>query len=141
MSGADIVYIIIGSACLVSIGFALGLSADRNTPGSTAIADERWRQMEDEGFDEARDDGYNMEELTFAALHYALPSQELMQYQFGKLNPLLVSSPVLWPVDWDRCWDSKFKQPRIRQLVIAGALIAAEIDRRVRLGENPYDQR
>lgn len=32
-----------------------------------------------------------------------------------------------WP--WDVAWDKRYKHDRLKQLAIAGALIAAEIDR------------
>ena len=45
----------------------------------------------------------------------------------------LIATPY-WP--WDKSYNKRHKHNRIRQLEIAGALIAAEIDRLLRLKEN-----
>ena len=34
-----------------------------------------------------------------------------------------------WPAKWSAAWDKRSKHNRLRRLTIAGALIAAEIDR------------
>ena len=71
------------------------------------IAAERRRQIEGEGYDPSHDDGYTMSELLRAAVSY------------------IKGFPEAWP------WHSKFWKPRDerRNLVKAGALIVAEIER------------
>lgn len=82
-------------------------------PGVLAIADERRRQVEIEGWTPAHDDSYTDDELARAAACYAL----------GRCPR------GVWP------WDEKWWKPcgPIRNLEKAGALIAAEIDRRTRM--------
>lgn len=90
-------------------------------PTDTAIFDiaaERLRQVEAEGFTADRDDGYKGGALADAAACYA-------RYAGSMLSPV----PEEWP--WARSW----WKPKTRRedLVRAGALIAAEIDRLDRL--------
>jgi hypothetical protein len=89
--------------------------------GVSRIAAERRRQVEREGYDTAHDDTHNGEELARCAALYALPSYSRLLHQDGV--------PVGWPFD---CCDWK-PGDRIRELEKAGALIAAEIDRLLRL--------
>lgn len=98
------------------------------TSGAQLIADERARQIEEEGFDASNDAYYMLDELALAAIVYALPEerrndvyipQGVVQHTSRSIRA------VLWP--WDPAW---FKPgDRIRELTKAGALIAAEIDR------------
>lgn len=81
------------------------------------IADERVRQIDQEGYLVGRDDGYMTEELIRAADCYI--------NAYGPDDPLPGSWP--WPCE---TWNPK---DRISNLVRAGALIAAEIDRLQRL--------
>jgi hypothetical protein len=91
--------------------------------GAELIADERKRQVEEEGYSQEHDDMYSFGQLAYAsacyALHSVMPSQ---------LQPML-----LWP------WLSESWKPKspIRDLIRAGALIAAEIDRLQREEEKP----
>jgi hypothetical protein len=103
-------------------------------PGTRLIAAERNRQKRKEGWTAAHDDGHDREELARAAACYALPHDVRSQTILGR--PL---NRILWP------WDSRWWKPvvrsagpnpieaRIAELVKAGALIAAEIDRLQRL--------
>lgn len=100
--------------------------------GLELICAERLRQVYEEGFLSVRDDAYTMGELTFAAIHYAMPKDKShLIYQLGIDD----TDDIYFPVDWDRSWDKQAKHDRVRQLSIAGALIAAEIDRLLRLEE------
>lgn len=85
-----------------------------STQGVAAIAAERKRQMEVEGWTPEHDDGHDDGELAFAAASYAL---------FAHLRRRV--PPEFWP------WDPQWWKPKDRRsnLVRAGALIAAEIDR------------
>lgn len=78
--------------------------------GAELIAAERKRQIENEGFTPAHDLRYNRGELLLAGKCYA-------------------NVPALWP--WSSAWWKPSDDP-VKNLVKAGALIAAEIDRLLR---------
>lgn len=88
--------------------------------GIELIAKERQRQIEVEGFSENSDTKYVNEEIAFAAACYAAPTA-------FKLYRLKDKVPLYWP--WDGKWWKPSPEDRIKELVKAGALIAAEIDR------------
>jgi hypothetical protein len=90
--------------------------------GSQRIDHERQRQIHQEGWTEEDDDGYLDDELIRAALCYAALTTAR--------PPFNVQGE--WP--WDFTW-LKPSDDLIRNLVKAGALIAAEIDRRLRAKE------
>lgn len=85
------------------------------------ITAERIRQITEEGWDAAHDDHHEDGALTVAAICYArirCPHENILRH----------SSPV-WP------WSAKWWKPskdRKRNLIKAGALIAAELDRLLR---------
>ena len=84
--------------------------------GAALIAEERQRQIEVEGYTLEHDAAHwESLDLVRAAVVYALP------------EPLRGKHFSLWP------WDEEYWKPtpndRVRELVKAGALIAAEIDR------------
>lgn len=84
--------------------------------GAERIAAERQRQIEEEGWTPEHDDGHDGGSLAGAAAAYTLANEPL--------------GASLWP--WERSsW--KPGTDRIRQLEKAGALIAAEIDRLLRI--------
>jgi len=90
--------------------------------GSIRIRDERLRQLEVEGWTPKHDDQWAGGQLAVAALAY------LQHYVFGILDD---KTPKWWPIGWNVFW---FKPTTaIRNLEKAGALIAAEIDRLLRL--------
>lgn len=110
--------------------------------GAGLIAVERIRQREEEGFVPDHDDEHINDELVMAAVCYASPVQ-LYVMRKGSVS-MHFGDP--WPNSWAATWDKRptnengsLKLPtpkqRIRMLVKAGALIAAEIDRLQRLGE------
>lgn len=88
-----------------------------STDGVTLIGDERSRQIVYEGYGADHDRGHS-EELALAGATYALTEDMRI---IGK-----ASIPITWP------WDAQYWKPtegdRIRELVKAGALIAAAID-------------
>lgn len=95
--------------------------------GIDAIAAERRRQIEVEGFTKEQDDRHVRGELGAAAACYAIPSRH---------RETCVTT--FWPVTWARSWWKPAGAhddlvSRRRDLVKAGALIAAEIDRLDRL--------
>lgn len=87
------------------------------------IKQERERQITEEGYSWRHDDNESNHQLSDAAIVYACPA------------PLRYQLEHFWP------WDKQYFKPdtsytrkgRIRELVKAGALIAAEIDRLIRL--------
>lgn len=105
--------------------------------GIDLIAAERTRQVEKEGWTPEHDDEHDDESLALAAICYAAPvpifQREGDEQYFAFVDP--------WPDSWDMSWDKRPTDPhtgkpspptrceRVRMLVKAGALIAAEIDR------------
>ncbi len=87
--------------------------------GIELIADERKRQIEVEGWTAEHDAEHTHGELAQAACCYADP------YRKADGTPNSSWWPTLWSLDW---WKPT-PNNRIRELVKAGALIAAEIDR------------
>lgn len=89
------------------------------------LAEERWRQIEVEGWTAGHDDDHYDGELARAAEAY------LFRYADGANATL----PGMWPARWHhRHW--KPSDDPIRNLVKAGALILAEIDRLLRAAES-----
>jgi hypothetical protein len=89
--------------------------------GAERIAAERRRQIADEGYYAQHDDHHDRDELVYGAIAYATP----LYARRPRGGP-----PFDWPWrddDWKPSPDD-----RIRELVKAGALIAAEIDRLIR---------
>lgn len=89
--------------------------------GAELIAAERTRQIEEEGWTAEHDDDHDDQQLVAAALCYA-----------GEDMPPVTVPPEGWPFEKD-WW--KPSETMVRNLVKAGALIAAEIDRLQRLFE------
>ena len=87
--------------------------------GINLIEAERERQIYQEGWTEEHDDKHVNNELALAAACYAVPD---------------VFSQGYWPPTWDLSWYKS--TTRIRDLVKAGALIAAEIERLKRIEIN-----
>jgi hypothetical protein len=89
------------------------------------IAEERQRQINSEGWDEEHDSRHTHGEMAMAATCYAAPERVFVMRE-GSKGVFFVDP---WPGRWSRAWDKRSKHNRLRRLVIAGALIAAEIDR------------
>lgn len=112
--------------------------------GAQRIAKERQRQIEVEGYTPEHDDKHSLCDLALAAALYATPI--LLYEKREHANIIEFVDP--WP--WDQRFDKRphsgnviqpnesndpyhrNRSKRIRQLEIAGALIAAEIDRLLR---------
>ena len=92
--------------------------------GIELIAEERQRQIEVEGWTKEHDAEHTNGSLALAAVCYAIPS-ESRHYSYCPLRKERV--PDFWP--WDKEWWKPCPEDRIMELVKAGALIAAEIDR------------
>ena len=85
--------------------------------GTELIAAERMRQINEEGWTPEHDTHHTGDDLALAAACYATPAR----CRAG------ISVPPLWP--WRREEWKPEPDDRVRELVKAGALIAAEIDR------------
>ncbi len=89
----------------------------RKPTGADLIVEERQRQLDEEGWTTQNDLRYKDGELIRAALCYADSANPFVKYV----------GPRTWP--WDVKWDKRAKHSTKRKLVIAGALLAAELDR------------
>lgn len=89
--------------------------------GTELIEEERLRQVEKEGWTSEHDDKHTEEELAAAAVCYASP--EKWRDYYDKDDDI----PLCWP--WSKAWWKPTPYDRIKELMKAGALIAAEIDR------------
>ena len=93
------------------------------TTGIELIAAERTRQIEVERFDASHDWYHPEGTLAVAAACYALPTAERLMALECDENGV----PEVWP------WEPKMFKPtpgdRKRELIKAGALIAAELDK------------
>jgi hypothetical protein len=101
---------------------------DRQRSGAERIADERQRQIDAEGYSPKHDDEHDKFELTLAAISYAgkAAGEPVFIERRGK-DHVRFCDP--WPWSENPSGDDR----RIRMLEKAGALIAAEIDRLLRL--------
>jgi hypothetical protein len=91
--------------------------------GAERIVDERDRQLDRLGYDAERDDQYTDGQLAIAAACYAI-DETSAKVTAG-------NGSDAWPLAVGR--DKRDGLSRLRKLEIAGALIAAEIDREQRL--------
>lgn len=104
--------------------------------GASLIAAERQRQIDAEGWTPEHDDQHDDGELAEAACCYATDPKiraDIMLTTDGAANVNTPGSgydPRHWP--WHDGW-RPHPDDRVRELVKAGALIAAEIDRLQRL--------
>lgn len=89
--------------------------------GADLIREERRRQIEQEGYDAMHDRHHTPEVLAEAATAYALHGDPRLR----------IDAHMFWP------WSDEFWKPKdkLRNLVRAGALIAAAIDRLQKEGE------
>ena len=93
-------------------------SPEASESGIALITDERYRQITREGYSAAHDDGHDRAEMAVAAAALCVDGTNALVSDEGADNA-------------DDPWGlvSKHRGQRVRQLVIAGALVAAEIDR------------
>lgn len=91
--------------------------------GVELISAERRRQVEQERWSAQHDDSHIDESLARAAACYAMPARFRARHKRG-----------LW--SWASKWWKPTPNDRVRELVKAGALIAAEIDRLTRRGSD-----
>lgn len=99
---------------------------DSGSPGAALIATERVRQITEEGYSAAHDRSHGGQELAWGAYGYLFRAART---DIPQDDPAV---PLEWP--WPKGqW--KPKGSRVRNLVVAGALIAAEVDRLYAEGE------
>lgn len=106
----------------------------RNPDGVDLIAQERRRQIDPEGYSPEHDQHHGNGSLAWAAACYAAPDtvwrvvERDLSDQDGEHHELRYYEP--WPRSWRRTVNlTPTTDDRVRELVKAGALIAAEIDR------------
>lgn len=100
--------------------------------GIELIAAERERQISAEGYSPEHDDAHREGSLAKAAVCYATPHEERICVVDCE------DVPLNWP--WDDEWWKPEHGNRVRELVKAGALLAAEIDRLQRLENKEVKQ-
>jgi hypothetical protein len=106
--------------------------------GVDLIAAERERQVSEEGWTQAHDDGHLACDLNYAAQAYCQEALEPGTWPRTDSAEEHLLPPPTWP--WDaRDW--KPSDDRVGNLVKAGALIAAEIDRLERLAPSQETER
>lgn len=106
-----------------------------NPMGADLIAAERQRQITAEGWTPDHDDAHDLGELAEAAACYATQQRAMERREIRgstRTPTRTVPVPKAWP--WDAEWWKPTPENRVRELVKAGALIAAEIDRLQRNG-------
>lgn len=102
-------------------------SVGEEKSGAQLIAEERQRQISQEGWTTEHDDRHRSGELNDAAIGYAQAAA--LQARGESIEIVKSAVPagyIRWP--WEDSW-WKPSEDQIRNLVKAGALIAAEIDR------------
>ena len=96
--------------------------------GCELIAAERQRQIDEEGWDEGHDSEHGAGDLAIAGAVYAGDAaQNLAGLEVGLKPATGTFGEDEWP--WSPQWWKPTPDDPVRQLVKAGALIAAEIDR------------
>lgn len=101
--------------------------------GVELIAEERQRQIAEEGWTENHDSKQTDNSLSMAAALYAAPVNLYGKRKNWNGEDIFID-PWPWKTKMDdvvelNAWDKRSKHSRMRRLIIAGALIAAEIDR------------
>ncbi len=99
--------------------------------GAELITEERQRQISENGYTLHHDSEHENEELARAAMCYAMPSDLRNKAVWGESRLLHFYQShgehiKLYPIGWKM---KPTPNDRIKELVKAGALIAAEIDR------------
>lgn len=105
--------------------------------GADLIVAERLRQISQEGWTPEHDDKHSSGELADAADSYLSAGRTIARWGSDELTLESMTPPLSWPWDFDG-W--KPSPDPIRNLVKAGALIAAEIDRLRRKLERLYSK-
>lgn len=116
------------AATLLALSARAEAAEAREAKGAVAdIAAERRRQMEAEGWSPEHDDKHDKGELAGAAACYAMNDLNIHNIALGHRIVMIVRDLWPWALSWWKPTDHR------RNLVKAGALIVAEIERRDRL--------
>lgn len=107
---------------------------ERLPTGVELISTERARQISAEGWTPEHDDEHDGGELAQAAICYAMHARDRGVRPISACGKSWLE--FFWPSYWLRSYWKPSPNDRIRELVKAGALIAAEIDRLQRKGSN-----
>jgi hypothetical protein len=102
------------------------------------IRAERQRQVDDEGWTAAHDDTHTAGEMAQAAAAYALKARSDEAHARALEIKSARAEPFLWPATWSVSWWKPTN--RRRDLVKAGALIVAEIERLDRISKDSPSQ-
>ena len=127
-------------AAILALYTLCGIAPD--TRGTALIAEERARQIDEEGYGALHDDDFDTDafhqdgELALAACYYAMPDElELKVHAEVGGKPLatpirIILEPLaFWPEHWLTESAKRGSKDQIRRLVVSGALLASEIDR------------
>ena len=101
--------------------------------GIEIIADERKRQVEEEGYTAEHDAMHVNGELADAAATYAMNKNTRSALTSLTYHSMMDGICPTWPFDYE--WWKESPEDRIKELAKAGALIAAEIDRLLKIKE------
>lgn len=98
--------------------------------GIELIAEERQRQIEQEGWTIEHDAKHTTGQLAYAAACYALPNDVINIHEDRGIF-ISIKRWILFPfgIEWWKPRQNNHPGQRVRELAKAGALIAAEIDR------------
>lgn len=105
----------------------LSFARSEQTGGVAIIAAERRRQVIEEGFKPKHDATHQDESMAMVAACYSSPDEIYIHKRDEITGTHVFHDP--WPKSWSKTWDKRGKHDRRKQLAIAGALCAAEIDR------------
>ena len=97
-------------------------------PGLELIREMRQEQIEKHGFNSEHDDQWKHAELVMAAIYYAMPDEVDVSGDRYTVTLEPVSFFVKTGWNWE-LFENRHAKSTIECLAIAGALIAAEIDR------------
>lgn len=97
------------------------------TRAAREVLAERQRQVTAEGWTEGHDDMHTDGSMAMVAALYAAPRDDL---KIASTDDSGVRLADPWPVRWNAArWDKRKTHARRKRLVIAGALILAELER------------
>lgn len=117
------------TAIVAAVDDGVTITGSEVSPAARDVLAERARQITGEGFTAAGDDAQADGAMARAAGCYAIGPQFLLMHKIGDGKGNILDAPVSWP------WAPDWWKPRSRRedLVRAGALIIAEIERLDRL--------
>jgi hypothetical protein len=108
--------------------------------GYELVTRERIRQITQERWSSAHDDEHTDHSLAVVAAMYAvagIPSPtRVASIGYRVIDVTRPPEEDAWPSSWDREFDKRDQHDPLRRLVIAGALICAEIDRLQRAADS-----